>query len=91
MGETFVGIVAQCFGGKWGERKSYTEVVMKLCLAQFIEYLIRAKIIHRMADFPRWSDLKHFNNVTTTHFTDGQAFYDILKVCACFFAKLASR
>ena len=38
------------------------------------------KILHRMAIFPRWSNLKHFNNVTTTHFTDGQAFYDILKV-----------
>jgi len=35
--------VAQCFGGKWGKRKSYTEVVIKLRLAQFIEYLIRAK------------------------------------------------
>jgi len=43
MGETFVGIIAQCFRGKWGERKSYTEVVMKLRLAQFVEYLIRAK------------------------------------------------
>ena len=41
-----------------------------------------------MADFSRWSDLKHFNNVTTTHFTDGQAFYDILKVLyALFFCK----
>ena len=37
-------------------------------------------ILCRMAIFPRWSNLKHFNNVTTTHFTDGQAFYDILKV-----------
>ena len=37
-----------------------------------------------MAVFPRWSGLKHFNAVTTTHFTDGQAFYDILKVCANF-------
>jgi len=43
MGETFVGIIAQCFGGKWGERKHYAEVVMKLRLAQFVEYLIRAK------------------------------------------------
>lgn len=34
--------------------------------------------------FPRWSGLKHFNHVTTTHFTDGQAFYDILKVCNKF-------
>ena len=33
-----------------------------------------------MAMFPRWSNLKHFNAVTTTHFADGQAFYDILKV-----------
>ena len=44
MGETFVGFIAQCFGGKWGERKSYTEVVMKLRLARFIEYLIGAKL-----------------------------------------------
>lgn len=34
----------------------------------------------RMAKFPRWSRLKHFNSVTTTRFTDGNAFYDILKV-----------
>jgi hypothetical protein len=37
--------------------------------------------------FPRWRSLKHFNNVTTTHFTDGQAFYDILKVCIIFLAR----
>jgi hypothetical protein len=34
----------------------------------------------RMAKFPRWSDMKHFNAVSTTEFSDGQAFYDILKV-----------
>jgi hypothetical protein len=39
---------------------------------------------NRMAIFPRWSGLKHFYNVTTTQFTDGQAFYDILKVCTDF-------
>lgn len=33
-----------------------------------------------MALFPRWSNLKHFRNVSTTTFGDGQAFYDILKV-----------
>jgi hypothetical protein len=44
MGETFVGIIAQCFTDNWGERKSYAEVVMKLLLAQLIEYLIRAKL-----------------------------------------------
>lgn len=38
------------------------------------------QILNRMAIFPRWPDLKHFNSVTTTHFTDGQSFYDILKV-----------
>ncbi|KAJ7803091.1 hypothetical protein B0H14DRAFT_2384902, partial [Mycena olivaceomarginata] len=32
-----------------------------------------------MRRFPRWPDLKHFNQVTTVHFTDGQSFYDILK------------
>ena len=32
-----------------------------------------------MAKFPRWSGLKHFNAVSTTDFSDGQAFYDILK------------
>jgi hypothetical protein len=37
-----------------------------------------------MAIFPRWNGLKHFYSVTTTHFTDGQAFYDILKVCTNF-------
>ncbi len=34
----------------------------------------------RMAAFPRWNGLKHFNAVTTIKFTDGQSFYDILKV-----------
>ena len=36
-----------------------------------------------MALFPRWSNLKHFNNVSTTTFGDGQVFYDILKVRFC--------
>ncbi|KAJ7031237.1 hypothetical protein C8F04DRAFT_1211531 [Mycena alexandri] len=27
----------------------------------------------------KWPGLKHFNQVTTTHFANGQAFYDILK------------
>lgn len=34
----------------------------------------------RMSKFPRWSGLKHFHAVSTTEFSDGQAFYDILKV-----------
>jgi hypothetical protein len=33
-----------------------------------------------MRQVPRWPDLKHFYNVTTVEYTDGQAFLDILKV-----------
>lgn len=33
-----------------------------------------------MAKFPRWSGLKHFKAISTTEFSDGQSFYDILKV-----------
>ncbi len=40
-----------------------------------------------MALFPRWNDLKHFGNVSTTTFGDGQAFYDILKVILCLSLK----
>src|SRR5437016_8223911 len=34
-----------------------------------------------MREFPSWNSLKHFNHVSTISFTDGQSFYDILKVC----------
>ncbi len=33
-----------------------------------------------MRAFPRWRNLKHFDHVTTIDFSDGQTFYDILKV-----------
>ena len=33
-----------------------------------------------MREFPSWNSLKHFNHVSTISFTDGQSFYDILKV-----------
>jgi hypothetical protein len=33
-----------------------------------------------MNSVPRWRNLKHFPNVTTVEYTDGQAFLDILKV-----------
>ena len=36
---------------------------------------------YSMAQFPRWSKLKHFPAVTTIKFSDGQGYYDILKVC----------
>ncbi|KAJ6489261.1 hypothetical protein C8R47DRAFT_1320312, partial [Mycena vitilis] len=31
-------------------------------------------------EFARWPGLKHFNQVTTVHFTDGQSYYDIEKL-----------
>ena len=33
-----------------------------------------------MRHIPRWATLKHFNNVMTVDYADGQAFLDILKV-----------
>ena len=43
-------------------------------------WLISSFYHTRMGAFPRWNGLKHFYNVTTIKFTDGQSFYDILKV-----------
>ena len=33
-----------------------------------------------MRQVPRWPDLKHHNNVTTVEYTDGQGYFDIMKV-----------
>lgn len=33
-----------------------------------------------MSAVPRWKGLKHLKNVTTIDFTDGQTYFDILKV-----------
>ncbi|KAJ7875076.1 hypothetical protein B0H13DRAFT_1894337 [Mycena leptocephala] len=41
-----------------------------------------------MRDVPRWRNLKHFPNVTTDEYTDGQTFLDILKFIA--FATISS-
>jgi hypothetical protein len=43
----------------------------------------------RMAIFPQWNCLKHFNSVVTTKFTDGNAFYDILKVRGTIFEPIS--
>lgn len=42
-----------------------------------------------MRQFPSWNNLKHFNYVSTISFTDGQSFYDILKVDFTSFIKIA--
>lgn len=33
-----------------------------------------------MSQMPRWKGLKHFLNVTTLEYADGQDFYDTLRV-----------
>ncbi|KAJ7895434.1 hypothetical protein B0H13DRAFT_2523871 [Mycena leptocephala] len=35
---------------------------------------------NNVREFARWLGLKHFSQVTTIHFTDGQSFYDIVKI-----------
>ncbi|KAJ7663215.1 hypothetical protein DFH06DRAFT_1395296 [Mycena polygramma] len=39
----------------------------------------KGRLTINMAKVPRWKNLKHFSNVTTEEYTDGQAFLDILK------------
>jgi hypothetical protein len=47
---------------------------------KFNFHVLKNSDTFRMAKFPRWSGMKHFNSVSTTEYSDGQAFYDILKV-----------
>ncbi|KAJ7769544.1 hypothetical protein B0H14DRAFT_3116658 [Mycena olivaceomarginata] len=59
--------------GKWGHH------LWKLLLDELENLKQKGPFAERMRNFPRWPNLKHFNAVTTIHFTDGQSFYDILK------------
>ncbi|KAJ7145980.1 hypothetical protein C8R44DRAFT_826977 [Mycena epipterygia] len=58
-------------GGKGRFAKKYCFSSKYLALANGRNNILR--------DLARWPGLKHFNQVTTVHFTDGQSFYDILK------------
>ncbi|KAI4294699.1 hypothetical protein K525DRAFT_290407 [Schizophyllum commune Loenen D] len=60
--------------GKWGDHlwELLLDVVSK------IEGGSR-RLDEYMRNFPRWQSLKHFSNVTSKHFADGQSFFDILK------------
>ncbi|PPQ87069.1 hypothetical protein CVT25_000049 [Psilocybe cyanescens] len=59
--------------GKWGKHLwDLLLIVLEACGK-------KGELTRNMALFPRWSNLKHFSNVSTTTFGDGQAFYDILK------------
>ncbi|KDR80463.1 hypothetical protein GALMADRAFT_92870 [Galerina marginata CBS 339.88] len=59
--------------GKWGKH------MWELLLTVLEASGKKGELTRNMASFPRWSNLKHFSNVSTTTFGDGQAFYDILK------------
>ncbi|KAJ7209303.1 hypothetical protein GGX14DRAFT_535100 [Mycena pura] len=59
--------------GKWRDHlwEPLLDVIKALNLS--------GELARNMRHFPRWPNLKHFNKVTTVHFTDGQSYYDILK------------
>ncbi|KAJ7826131.1 hypothetical protein B0H14DRAFT_2163033, partial [Mycena olivaceomarginata] len=59
--------------GKWGHH------LWLLVLEELEKLKQKGPFAENMRQFPRWPNLKHFNQVTTVHFTDGQSFYDILK------------
>ncbi|KAF8142215.1 hypothetical protein K438DRAFT_2114720 [Mycena galopus ATCC 62051] len=59
--------------GKWGHH------LWPLLLDELEKLKQKGPLAENMRRFPRWPNLKHFNQVTTVHFTDGQSFYDNLK------------
>ncbi|KAJ6493758.1 hypothetical protein DFH09DRAFT_1337978 [Mycena vulgaris] len=59
--------------GKWGHH------LWPLLLDALQDIGGKGTFAQNMREFSRWPGLKHFNQVTTIHFTDGQTFYDILK------------
>ena len=67
--------------GRSGDEGCSYQIVGLFYLLQIVGHDSWFLIYHtRMGVFPRWNGLKHFYNVTTIKFTDGQSFYDILKV-----------
>jgi hypothetical protein len=83
-------------GGKWGKHgwplilKVLGTLRNKGSLTQkYVSYDSRCAettfiTLCSMAKVARWQDLKHFRNVTTIEYTDGQSFLDILKVRCSF-------
>ncbi|KAJ7347985.1 hypothetical protein DFH08DRAFT_867079 [Mycena albidolilacea] len=59
--------------GKWGDH------LWDFLLEVLEEFEGKGLFAKNMRKFARWPGLKHFNEVTTIRFTDGQSFYDILK------------
>ncbi|KAJ6470380.1 hypothetical protein C8R45DRAFT_1165958 [Mycena sanguinolenta] len=60
--------------GKWGEH------LWVLLLDVLKASGFKGRLTMNMGKVPRWPNLKHFMNVTTEEYTDGQAFLDILKL-----------
>ncbi|EGO30797.1 hypothetical protein SERLADRAFT_404810 [Serpula lacrymans var. lacrymans S7.9] len=58
--------------GKWGKHIS-------LLLTVLAENGNKGHMARNMRNVSRWPGLKHFMNVTTVKYADGQVFYDILK------------
>ncbi|KAJ7325814.1 hypothetical protein DFH08DRAFT_916907 [Mycena albidolilacea] len=59
--------------GEWGHH------LWRLLLDALENLKQKGPFTENMRRFPRWPGLKHFSQVTTVNFTDGQSFYDILK------------
>ncbi|KAJ7264829.1 hypothetical protein C8J57DRAFT_1436238 [Mycena rebaudengoi] len=61
--------------GKWGHHIW----PLLLDILKGMKQKALGKLAENMREFARWPDLKHFNQVTTVHFTDGESFSHILK------------
>ncbi|KAJ7572771.1 hypothetical protein C8J56DRAFT_1138939 [Mycena floridula] len=59
--------------GKWGKH------LWPLLLRVLEELKASERFNANMANFPQWPKLKHFSAVTNIEYSDGQAFFDILK------------
>ncbi|KAJ7715913.1 hypothetical protein DFH07DRAFT_785531 [Mycena maculata] len=60
--------------GKWGKHLWF------LLIDVLKDSGYKGRLTMNMRNVPRWKNLKHFPNVTTEEYTDGQAFLDILKI-----------
>ena len=75
-----MGACSQGFGGQEESRKANVKVSLSIILKESFHLNSFAESLYSMCKFPAWNNLKHFNHISTISFTDGQSFYDILKV-----------
>ena len=79
-GENTYGNFCSRYCKIWEWREHLPNCRPFLLPGSYWSWLMTSFYYARMGAFPRWNGLKHFYNVTTIKFTDGQSFYDILKV-----------